>query len=401
MSTVAATTSPIFVPSTAPTVSDAGTKWAMGISPDGATVFGTDATGNLYESTDFTGTWSASLHQFATGGPIESIQQMANGEAIVAANDGKIWISTGWATSHATATWANTLSSFQSQARYPGRYGGVHVASDGTITACQWGSHTHEVSPATNAALYAHQSKDNGQTWTLIFDLLSSLNAQLVAAGLTAYDAATTNLHTHSAAYDPIWKRTWLSYGDNQSVNLKAKGFAPMVYKDDDASSWSFVPWPNGADDGNSANFQCTTPVVMDGCVFFLADGYPHGIIRIGRAGYRQMTNLEILSVSEGGSTGATGRRSVPPRQPGLPAVITIYDANPVGTDMVYTTADGYAFQEIFRRAETTPASAVSTGGRTAGPESAFLASNGQIIGALNDGGFAVASKFTVPYLDQ
>src|SRR5436190_2018488 len=105
MSTVAATISPIYVPATTPTFSDAGTKWTFGISPDGATLYGTDATGNLYESTDFAATWSASLHQFATGGPNESIKTMANGEVVVSANDGKIWVSSGWATSHATATW--------------------------------------------------------------------------------------------------------------------------------------------------------------------------------------------------------------------------------------------------------------------------------------------------------
>lgn len=392
MSTTRTITTALPIGGATPTFSDSSaTAWPIDISEDGLTIYGTNGVGKLYTSVDDAVTWTLA-HDFVTTYVLEFCVPAGDGEVLVGVRD-RIYKSTGWAANPATATWAIVRQAGSTGDYYSGRYGGISMdpRKTGLGFAAEWGSHYNETTPGSLAAIYVYKTTDFGATWTQVFDLSQW-------APIAAQVAGNGFVHMHGCTYDPYWDRVWACFGDNNmqsagSALLISQGLTTIIYSDDHGATWSSVPWPAGPDDGSNSVFQSVMPVALPGGVIFLPDSFPlGGLNRIGRTGFRQMTKLESLSGAPYEGTGV-GRKTRPPRQPGLPCPI-------VTSERLYVTTDGYTFRQVFQ--DTQPlTNAIPADGGVQGLECCFVSGlSGKLIGTSNDGRFTKRSKFVCDYLD-
>lgn len=230
--------------------------------------------------------------------------EMANGEVLAAtvatgSTPGYIYKSTGWATSHTTATWAKTLTT---TGGYIVPVWGLHqwsIGSNGVGVVVEYGPQTTGSGDQTAKARRVYLTTDWGATWTVIFDL--------VTFGIALGVSNPSGVHTHAAAYDEAWDRIWVTYGDNTGDGdlISGANNAQIVYSDDRGATWTHLPQPI-EQRGLGAQIQATTIACLEGAVVFGPDGSPYSWQVWPRKGYRQLGNM-VHGPYFGGNTGAQG----------------------------------------------------------------------------------------------
>lgn len=274
-----------------------GTSAAMpfGISRDLRTIYGA-ANGSatiLRQSTDDGTGWTA-VRTFSEA--VVGIQELADGECLVYTNNssfsGKVYRSTGWATSHTTATFALVLETVG--AYIEPMWGGGHSwstgddtirpGSGGIIVLNEYGGQTTASGDQTSKARRVYLSTDYGKTWKIILDLH------------TRY--SVTTLHVHACGYDAYWDRIWVTHGDN--VNADGPTNHQITYSDDGGTTWNSLP-QDPAYIGNGTQF--TSLAILPECILFGGDNTP-GYVRLARRGYRTVGPAVVLTQVTGGTGG-------------------------------------------------------------------------------------------------
>lgn len=280
------------------TVSATTTIKPCGLSNDRTTLYASD-NGVLKQSTDEGVTWSTVYSGWTAGWEVTGLVETDDGEAIAFINafaTGRIYKSTGWSTSHTTATWALVLSS---TGGYPAGYG-VNCANfgDDTITegtskygvSGMYGTQTSASGGQTTKGRYVYWTEDYGTTWTEVFDIHT-------------WAAGVVGLHIHAAAYDPWWDRIWVAWGDSR-VNAALS----VVYSDDHGATWEQVPasdvWgPSGT--GSTSMLQSTTVLPREKVIVFGSDP-AQGLWVLPRKRYRVIGQPEMLMMHATGTTSST-----------------------------------------------------------------------------------------------
>lgn len=283
----------------------AGVCIPIGISRDRRTFFGR-TTGrfdsnydHLFESSNDGQSWTVLPQVFAE--PVEGFVEKDDGEVMVitmagASTPGYVYISTGWAVSHTTATFTKTLTTVGGNlpAHWSGHFctfgkESVREGSGSIGVVCEYGGQTTASGDQTTKATRAYLTRDGGKRWEQI------LNLQ------TRYPGAYP-LHLHAIAYDSYANRVWATYGD--TATPAGPGKQGLLYSDDLGRNFSDYPLPAemGAD-----YLQSTGIGVFADCVIITSDNV-HGILRIPRKGYRVFGPTQILSVKYGnGGSGLIG----------------------------------------------------------------------------------------------
>lgn len=332
----------------------------VGISLDRTTIYargtGTASvpfTRALYQSTDDGATWTLALSSatvLAAGSQvIESVIETDDGEMLVnikdaASTPGRLWKSTGWSTSHTGATWRQVLAS--TGGYFDGRWS-VHAntfgddkirpGSSAVGVVCEYGPQTSVTFASGNAdttdltkARRVFLTTDYGSTWTQILDL-------------AAFFPNAVGLHPHAAAYDPYWDRIWLTWGDTQT-NTVGAGNTELLYSDDRGQTWNTVPAANGIDAA-----QSTTIVITRDAIILGSDNRP-GIVRISRAGYRQIGEITYPNTIATGTSAyliaTTGHQNR--RQPSAPILLSFTGASGRYYPALYYSTDGGTFTEAW-----------------------------------------------------
>lgn len=270
------------------------TAYPCGISRDSATVYGafagaadSTASGKLYETTDDGTTWTE-IEAFGAGNNVLGLLELADGEALVttspAAEGGKLWKSTGWASGHAAATWTQVLSVAgyirQQWSLHQWSFGDEEItAGSGAIGVVNEYGTKYDGSNASVAATSVYLTTDHGETWSEILDLHELF-------------PATTELHVHASAYDTRWDRIWVTFGDPSPVPGTG---TELLYSDDRGETWTQVD----ADD----RYHSTTIMLLDDCILLGSDSNP-GLTRIARTGYREIGSPQYVSVIQPHNSG-------------------------------------------------------------------------------------------------
>ena len=210
-------------------------------------------------SPDEGGTWTT--HGQTLSSTVQAVREMDNGEIVVFCGrklddsiGPSIWVSSGWATDHATATF--TMTCEQQGTTTDGSWREWSVDTYGPLVfAAEYGP---KDGPA-NMARYLYMSEDYGQTWSIIYDLMDLATADGSADG--------TSYHLHGVAYDPWWDAIWLTTGD----------FSPQcatLVSFDRGKTWKMV----------TRHHQFTTIYALPNCILATTDmGGKNGIWRIER----------------------------------------------------------------------------------------------------------------------
>jgi hypothetical protein len=330
------------------TIADGGNKNPCWMSADRRTIFacGTDT---LYTSIDDGATWAtvkAGLTPY-----IKGIRQLANGELLVstAANAGvagSLWLSSGYPTTGAAATWTKVLDAAGGASSYfDGSWG---MSCYGSICAVsEYGlGHTGDKSR------YAYLSTDSGATWTQIFDI-----------------GTVEELHVHGIAYDPWWDALWLATGDVPVGKTLQVSF-------DHGSSWTVV----------STAMQYVGIIPIENAILFTTDDAPNGVFRLSRTADRSLgAPVLAFQVSEALIQSDIGAMPFRAAGPGAPVLLPFIAKS--GPGRIFATYDGYNFSTLW----TDTVSYTLKGPQTiVGPTT-----NGKITGRLSDDRQANASRIT------
>lgn len=282
----------------------------IGQSKNGALLYG--CTNNVLKtSSDFVTAnppaWN-NIHDFTVEGgtnhKVGGIHEMFNGEVLVSCTNGSnfsvLYLSSGWATNPATATWTKVLTA--TNGLFSPQYALTDFASgpNGVVylidsnPAQTLGGEANAATDATRGG-FGMLSTDFGKTWTKVFDLVAYATSRgfPYAAGL----------HTHGAAYDPIDDRIYQCYGDNTGAgkDVAGIGYAQVVYSDDRGVTWNRFPNPAKFDTtspGSATTIQYISVAPLETCVIFSPDvNHPKSPVIYTRKGYRQ------LSIAHAGSS--------------------------------------------------------------------------------------------------
>lgn len=232
------------------------TKRPLYLCNDRKTVIGYDATTQflLYlcvNAESASPTWISMRKSFA-GRLFSSVTEMGNGELLIANNalaaSSQIYVTSGWPAAQA-ANYSNASLDAIVYTKVLDLIGGntkmgytAHVwatASDGTVLMSESGGQTttaRESSPNTQGATRVWISRNNGTTFTQIFDIYD----YGLAAG--AFPATTTNgtgLHIHGVSYDALWNRVAICWGDDtgQARNVAGTAYSEVTFLDFDGSN--------------------------------------------------------------------------------------------------------------------------------------------------------------------
>lgn len=299
----------------------------------------------LQYSRDDCETW-ATAHTFDDA--IASGTILDNGEALVATrvtgagntDPWKLYLSTGFRADPTTATWALVHTGTTLQGAQPTRMSYSH--HENVVVVGEYGPKIGTAG-ATDAARYVYLSRDYGQTWTLIYDLLD--NPDL---------ASTTGIHLHGVAYDPYWDRIWVTYGDAENGT---------VFSDDFGATWHTAHHSSYV----SGQHQVVGILPMPKCVLFGSDGPPNGVSRIDRSQGKhdgEYTMTAAYQLDESSSItilcqSVWRARRLGDDAPGVLA-FTAGETGP-GPWRVLVTPDGYTWHEAWTDDTDTQANAPGT----------------------------------------
>ncbi|WP_298833924.1 hypothetical protein [uncultured Planococcus sp.] len=176
---------------------------------------------SLYRATSENGPWTL-IKAFTAQDAITGIRQLGDGEVILARSTDGLWKSTGWATNPASATWRQVLVT----------NGKVTQFSFDADPVSGWVSVTTYINGDMTNSRYVWLSKDNGNTFTQIFDMLD-------------YEPTINKVHSHFhiATLDPYWNsatpRIWISYHKtNDDPTEKADPKKRIKYSDNSGVTW-------------------------------------------------------------------------------------------------------------------------------------------------------------------
>lgn len=232
----------------------------------GERLYGTLAIGKLYYSDDDGTTWVL-VQETGTVGGFRSIWARPDGEVILHGS-GNIWVSSGWATNPATATWTSKLT------------------PTGTANFLFWAIDVYESRVIVSE--YAMPRDDSKKVWisTDAGDTFTeSLNLDILYPGQAA------NYHWHGVCYDPWANRFWATFGD-------ATGGA--YYSDDDGANWTLLSSP-------AADIFFTTACASEHGVVFGSDSATRQglwtVKRIGTMAFTQIYHLRTVQTTFGFAT--------------------------------------------------------------------------------------------------
>lgn len=223
---------------------------------------------------------------------VSGIVELANGEAMVitteatgSPNKSRVYLSTGWSTNKATATWAEKLVTIGGTITNAYSLHDWTHAKDGTVLISEAGLQTAGGgADDTLKARRVWRSKDFGATWTLIFDI--------VAYGGTQGVPTPAGVHMHGVAYDQDWGRIWLAYGDGNGDgdNIAGAAFTQVVYSDDDGATWQKLPHPKLWQLTGQGNMQFIAIAIFNNSIVFTHDiSHPLAPIVFPKVGYRKL----------------------------------------------------------------------------------------------------------------
>lgn len=345
----------------AATVADpGGIRYPGWMSRDRSTIFNLSGVPTVNYSLDNGATWLATNASLPAGG-VQAVRDLADGEILVSAgtSPGKLYRSSGWSTNKQTATFTEVLSASVTGAYFHNSYG-LWADESGLILAGEYGPKT-----ANANARYVYMSRDFGVTWTTILDI-----------------GGTVETHVHGVAYDKWWNRIWVSRGDATRA---------IYYSDDFGATWQTVSAYNTT--MNSAS-QCkvTTIHPMPGCVLFMSDSAPNGVLRIRRK--RKSNPVVEVAYQLDSSTSIThiGQLAYQANLPGAPVLMSFTNdpaAGYTGPGRLVATVDGFRFYELWKDSINygTSGGLIATVGPT---------TDGKYLGTLNDGRQARYSKLTI-----
>jgi hypothetical protein len=284
----------------------------IGLSNDRRTVYGT-ALGmatQLQQSTTDGTSWT-NVFNFTGITGITALVETDDGEALAIGYTsgstalGNIYKSTGWSTSHTTATWTQVLATTGGyiRAQWAAAMGDDNVRANTSrvVLVGEYGGVTTASGDQTLKATRLWISTDYGATWTLILNLA------------TRYPGVA-NLHMHGYAYDPWWDRIWALYGDSLGDGDTSK--LKLLYSDDRGTTWT--AFPVGVGYSGNGGAQSTTIAALESGLVIGSDNIP-GFFRIGRKGYRKAGSLQLAyaMVGGGGSMFIASKTHINRKQPG------------------------------------------------------------------------------------
>ena len=278
-------------------------------------------TGRLAWSTDDAATWSEVAAAPLAGG-VSAVRETTDGELLIFAGvdpgvrPPAVFKTSGWSTSRASATY---------EKKHETNFGGTWT--EGAILPWSVDSHGPlvllaeygpKVGPA-QMARYLYLSRDDGETWSTIFDHADT------STGVGA--------HLHGVAYDPYWNAIWLAAGDGPG------------------NEGAFVSFDLGQTWRNLNQEQQFTSVfaLPEGIVWFTDEGGPNGFYRIPRT-HPDALVWEVAHVIDN-NLGITylGTSVFQNRQaPGSPLLLAADTGNIAGGGAVWATYDGHTFKQVF-----------------------------------------------------
>lgn len=209
----------------------------------------------------------------------------------------------------------------------------------GWVLAVEYGRKFSEALSAggttQQSACRAYLSKDDGLTWTTIFNLNDR------------YPAADAQLHMHGGCFDPWDDRIYLTYGDGGFSDGGECAIAYCNLEDIDNPVWHDVQGTRGT---NPRQAQVTTIVPTPSALLALSDAEVGCVARFGRRGWR---NLGPRTEAAPLPAGAIGSHIYAPDIPGAPVLITYQSTTPSGEHPPFALAlfaDG-SVSEVYRAA--------------------------------------------------
>lgn len=280
------------------TWTSASTVRPVGISKNRTTLYGAGSTNNatIVQSTDEGATWTTVKAMYNT---VTHVLELDDGEALAFINNaatGRVYRSSGWSTSHTTATWNLVLDStggfFNSYGLNAASFGdeGLVTSSGKYGVIASYGVQTSGTGDQTTKGRYVYFTEDYGATWAQVFDIYT-------------WTGNAAGMHVHGAAYDPYWDRLWVTWGDTQQ-NSKTD----VVYSDDHGATWTQLPaaavWAASGSSATNA-LQCTTVLPRPECIIFGSDP-AQGMWMLRRTGYREVGTPTIVFMNATGSSSTT-----------------------------------------------------------------------------------------------
>ncbi|WP_336104832.1 hypothetical protein [Mesobacillus zeae] len=175
----------------------------------------------LYRATSENGPWEL-ITEFIAGDAINGIRMLGDGEVLVIRSTDGLWKSAGWASNPLTATWSQVLVT----------NGRVSQFSFDVDKASGWITATTYINGDMTNSRYVWLSKDNGKTFTEIFDMLDFEPT-----------IDKSHSHMHICSIDPFHNATtpriWISYhktADDPTNNTEP--VKRIKYSDDGGQSW-------------------------------------------------------------------------------------------------------------------------------------------------------------------
>ncbi len=316
---------------------------ARELSEDGMICFGVGGR-YLKLSFDYGLTWeNGNIADFGTG-TIDWVRDTNDGQLLccyrntaVTPNTFTVYKSSNWTKKNVKPTWNQVFQTGKPSVNLNAGWG--YSKYKNFMLLADYGAKTGvAINDLPNGAAegeyarYVYMSKDNGDTWQIIFDLNNFTDG--------------VGVHVHGALFDEYWNRIWVSHGDG------AFGSNGLFYSDDLGKTWnSATEFHN-----TGVNFNQTVHMVsLPTCILLASDSYPNGIHRIDRAqgkrpvkgyydievAYRIPNQLEKLNY-------LCHAVSKPTYMPNLPISFGFGAENHVGYSTVVSTFDGWSFTEVY-----------------------------------------------------
>lgn len=328
------------------TVAGAATPSARQMSDDGMICFGIESR-YLKISFDWGKTWPAgAIYDSGAGTVINWVHETNDGQLLcvvrtTATNNQALYKSTNWQRKNQTLTWTKVHEIEKPGVSLNGywgfsKYRNIMLCAEyGAKVGVQTQNMPPEGAQPGMNARYVYMSRDNGETWSIVFDV----NA--VTDGL--------GVHVHGVAFDEYWNRIWVSHGDG------FLGTNGLFYSDDFGSTWtSATEFHN-----KGSNFSQTVHIVpMKTCILFASDSAPNGIHRIDRAqgkspaqGWYDIDTTAYLLESQTIEQLNYLCHSVshPKFLPDLPVTFAFGAETQTGYSQVVSTFDGWTFFPLWK----------------------------------------------------
>lgn len=212
---------------------------------------------NLYRKNSLESDWEL-VKSFANQDAINGIRPLGDGEVLILRSTDGLWKSSGWSTNPLTASWKQVLVT----------NGRVTPFSVETNPQNGWVTATTYINGDMTNARYVWLSKDNGNTFKVIFDIMN-------------YDSDINQAHAHfhfavmDAYHNETTPRIWISY--HKTADDPTNNIAPVKrvkYSDNAGVSWA---------DFSNADYQPVAAIATPAGVIFGSDESIVGVYIVRR----------------------------------------------------------------------------------------------------------------------